>query len=238
MDKVFITGASSGLGRGMATLLSNKFEVHNFSRSPSLFINHQLDLLDDKSVLEFYKAYKDIKPKIIILNSGIKLGGWVKDNSIEDISKSFKVNFEFNARFLTLAYNDLIKNDTKVLVISSIAGYINTNVQTIYGSTKHAMRSFMEGLQAETKFLYGNKYKIFKMFAPGYISGTKMTPSSKSNVQDFAQLATDFLFSDKILLIPEWDKVYKNVKSKYDEDPILQGLESIQYKLNKNRIKK
>lgn len=237
MEKVFITGASSGLGQAIGKQLCSDFEIHNFSRTPSPFINHTLDLADNQSPNQLYDEYIHLKPNIIILNAGIKLGNWINKSNIDDLSLSMKINFEFNAQFLTLAYDELIKNNTKILVITSIVSYINGATQSYYAASKHALRSFMESIQTETKYLFGEKYRNFKIFAPSYIEGTRMTPSLQNNVQKFADLAINFLFNtNDVVFIPNWDSIFKSVKAKYDIEPIQQGLDSIEYKKKNNRL--
>lgn len=156
--KVFITGATSGIGRKMAEACIEKgYEVYATGRSESAL--HTLSQLgahvfkaDLRNVDEIH-AVAELLPDIdvAILNAGLGIFDSFYALSEEDIETMFTTNVRapiFLARTLSQRMIEAGKGG-HFIVVSSQAGKVATNKATIYASSKHAMTGFINGARLE-----------------------------------------------------------------------------------------
>jgi NAD(P)-dependent dehydrogenase (short-subunit alcohol dehydrogenase family) len=174
-----ITGAASGIGRGIAVSLArrgcnlaladvNDAELsetarmaqlartdptnRNSSRSVLRISQHHLDVADRSAVAAFPAAVIAAHPGVDILvnNAGVAIGGTFEAVSEEDFEWLFEINFWGVVR-MTRAFLPLLRksDDARVVNLSSLFGLISPPGQTAYSASKFAVRGFSHSLRHE-----------------------------------------------------------------------------------------
>lgn len=101
MNKVvFITGASSGIGKSIGEFLLEKgFKVYGTSRKPELYSESKiklvsLDVRSSQSIFEAIEAVIAIEGKIDVLinNAGVGITGPLEEIPLEEIKNNFETN--------------------------------------------------------------------------------------------------------------------------------------------------
>lgn len=179
---IWITGASSGLGRSLAIALSREnasliLSGRNIDRlnevkelceqSPSVNII-PLDLADQESIENAFTQYGSVVGEVDILvnNAGISQRSLVADTSIEVYRKLMDVNY-LGTIGLTLKMLEIFqqKGHGHFVVISSMAGKFGVPLRSGYSAAKMALHGFFEALRAESA---PDKLSI-TMVCPGFI---------------------------------------------------------------------
>jgi short-subunit dehydrogenase len=164
---VFITGASSGIGRALAVEFArqgcdlfltarNEAELlHTVSLCKDFGTNIYTELLDvsntndiipcvDKALLQC--GHVDI----LVNNAGISQRSLVVETPLEIDRKVMEVNY-FGTIALTKAllpnFNRIQKGN--IIVISSMTGLFGFSYRSAYAASKHALHGFFETLQIE-----------------------------------------------------------------------------------------
>ena len=176
MNKVVITGVSTGIGYSSVKILCNAgYTVYGSVRktedaeriADKLGDNfHPLifDITDSKGILaSVEKVRSDLKPGECIAglvnNAGIALGGPVALIDIEIFRKQFEVNF-FGLIEVTKAYLPLLgaskesNNQGKIINISSVSGRRSHPFIAPYTASKFALEAFSDSLRREL-MIYG-----------------------------------------------------------------------------------
>ncbi len=157
---VFITGASSGIGKSMAILFAgNGYTVTGVSRScpegtrkfpggGSLTLR-RMDVTSSKSVQKVLRTLP--KVDIAILAAGMGVAGSVEDTPIEYARKQMDVNY-FGVLRCCKAILPLMRQEEHglIMVIGSVAGRISIPMQSHYSSSKYALEALVEALRLET----------------------------------------------------------------------------------------
>ena len=180
---IWITGASSGIGKAVALELSKEntnlilsdinesglAEVAKACEKNScttLII--PIDLSDEKSVESAAQKVLDKKLKIDCLYqfAGISQRSLVSETPMFVDRKIFEINF-FGAIALTKAVlHGMIANDGgQLAVTSSLVGKFGFPYRSSYSATKHALHGFFESLRAENK---QNNIQV-SIFIPGRV---------------------------------------------------------------------
>jgi short-subunit dehydrogenase len=158
---VLVTGASSGLGRSIATLLSEKgYMVFGTSRKPSKgrhsFEMLQLDVTSDKSVKACISTLmkKTGRIDILINNAGYAAKGALEETSIEESIANFETNFFGVIRMVNEVLPIMRKQkEGQIINMGSIAGVIPVPFQGIYAATKAALFAYSQQLRHEVSKL-------------------------------------------------------------------------------------
>jgi short-subunit dehydrogenase len=165
--KVFITGASSGIGATTALLLAQKgYQVWGTTRDlgkvKSLpeelqkkvkFV--ELDLTNDasvkKGVAEFLKQSGGAID-ILMNNAGVNVFGPVEEYSLEKAKAVFDLDY-FGALRLIQAFAPVMREQRSGLIIntSSLAGLFVIPFQVHYSASKFAVEALTEGLRQELR---------------------------------------------------------------------------------------
>ena len=163
---VWVTGASSGIGKEIAThldrigarlLLSarNQAALSRWVESSTHPQNHRViafDLLDIASfpsvVESAYTAFGQID--VLINNGGISQRSLALETQLEVDRKVMEVDY-FAPVALTKAVVPLMKNlgRGEIINIASVAGKIGSPMRSAYAGAKHALIGFMDCLRAE-----------------------------------------------------------------------------------------
>ncbi len=179
---VWITGASSGIGRALANQLSHlgALLILSSRREEELKkLKSALPLPDDARVLPMdvskteeaqSKAARALeyfgRIDILINNAGISQRSAVEDTSLEIDRYIFEVNFFGNIALTRAVLPHMLqRNKGRIIVISSVAGRLGPPFRSAYAGSKHALHGWYDALRAET----GDRGIQVHLICPGYI---------------------------------------------------------------------
>ena len=170
---IFITGASSGIGRSAAEYLSTKgFTVYGTSRNPSkdkntsLYKMIKMDVCDINSVKSAIDSILEKEGRIDVLvnNAGYGVGAAVEDTSPKMAEEQVDTNFFGLYRVQHFVLEQMKKQDSGLIInMSSIGGVIGLPYQGLYSASKFAVEGMTEALYKE---LYTRNIRVC-MIEPG-----------------------------------------------------------------------
>ena len=175
-----ITGASEGIGAALVNeLLKNNYKVIAVSRNLKKLSKLKSFNSKYKNNLEVFSAdvtnsfqllsvAKNIgPPDLLILNAGIYEPVLIENFSVETFIKQSEINYlgvikSFDAFIKKM----ILSRSGKVLIMSSIAGWIGLPKASAYAPTKSALRSFAQSIRYDLA-----KYNIVvKLCSPGFVN--------------------------------------------------------------------
>lgn len=157
---VFITGASSGIGKVTAELLAKKgFTVYGSSRNPPQKEKNNVHwvALDLNQPATIHAAIQEIIEKekkidILINNAGVGITGPAEETSIAAVKEHFQTNFfgvvEICQAVLPFMHR---QGSGRIINITSIAGYMGLPFRAYYSASKSALITFSEALRLELR---------------------------------------------------------------------------------------
>ena len=156
---IFITGASSGIGKTIAEYLSeNGCNVIGTSRksvsSNSKFDLIYLDVTDEASVHAAYQyaVEKLSSIDVLINNAGFGLYGALEDTSITEAKAQMETNYFGVVSMVNAFLSHFRKNKNGLIInISSMGGLIGLPFQGHYSASKFALEGYTEALRMELK---------------------------------------------------------------------------------------
>ncbi len=159
MKKIFLTGASSGIGHAIAEMLvAHGHEVWGTSRNleripkmPRLYPVH-LDLSDPRSVEKAFNAplaeagYFDV----LINNAGSGHFGPAENLSEKEIASQFQILVFGHAQLMRLALRMMqARGEGLIINVTSLASRLPVPFMAAYNAAKAAMASFTMTIQLE-----------------------------------------------------------------------------------------
>ena len=186
--KIWITGASSGIGRALAIKFSNEgWQVAASARRENLLndLNKSnpnihafaLDVKDEKSVRNVFQniLQKFETLDICVFATGIHDPEAEKKLSSEKIREIMETNF-FGTLNCIMAVNSFFreKKDGHIAIVSSVAGYRGLPAASGYCASKAALTSLAESLYFDFK----RKNVKVSLVSPGFIK-TPLTDKNK-----------------------------------------------------------
>lgn len=197
MKTALITGTSYGLGEEIASLLlDNGWKIIGLSRtkneklsSKENFLQILVDISDKKNVIESLENLTEID--CVINNAAIFNLASFEETSFDEIESLIKTNV-LGTMYVTKAAVNLLKENSKIIFINSVAGLNEFEGQSIYCASKHALTAFSAVLSKELK---NKKIKTVSIH-PGGIdtplwskTSYPLGDTSKTlNVQDIANM--------------------------------------------------
>ena len=186
---IWITGASSGIGRSLAIKFASEgWTVAASARREDLLkelknenhniYSYPLDVTDvDRCCLVFKKILEDFKSvEICVFGSGISDPKSEKQFNLDKIKKIMEVNFFGTMNSINAIYKNFSeKKSGQISIISSVAGYRGLPVAGAYCASKSAITSFTESLYFD---MIKKNVKV-KLISPGFIK-TPMTDQTNS----------------------------------------------------------
>jgi short-subunit dehydrogenase len=182
--KIWITGASSGIGRSLAIKFANEdWKVAASARRENLlkelsnkYPNIESFPLDVTNINKCNSVFEEIIEKfenieICVFGTGIHDPESEKEFNLDKIKKIMEVNFFGVMNSINSVYSYYNeKKSGQISVISSVAGYRGLPVAGAYCASKSALTSFTESLYFEMK----RKNVRVTLISPGFIK-TPMT---------------------------------------------------------------
>ncbi|MXN89744.1 SDR family NAD(P)-dependent oxidoreductase [Flavobacterium sp. Sd200] len=161
MSKViFITGASSGIGKSIGEFLHAKgYNVYGTSRNPervmdSVFPLVALDVRDAQSIKQAVaKVIAEAGAiDVLVNNAGVGITGPLEEIPADEIKNNFGVNL-FGPIEVMKAVLPQMRNQKSGLIINvtSIAGYMGLPYRSVYSASKGALELITEALRMEVK---------------------------------------------------------------------------------------
>ncbi|RBW58220.1 short-chain dehydrogenase/reductase [Tenacibaculum sp. E3R01] len=156
---VFITGASSGIGKSIGLYLHGKnYKVYGTSRNPSKvnvpFSMVALDVTQKESIKRAIGEVIGIEGKIDVLinNAGKGITGPIEDTPTEEMKSNFDTNF-FGVIDVIKEVLPSMRLEKSGLIINttSIAGYMGLPFRGVYSASKGALELVTEALSMEVK---------------------------------------------------------------------------------------
>ncbi|MBL0695473.1 SDR family oxidoreductase [Comamonas sp. JC664] len=156
---VLITGASSGIGKACAELLSTRgYAVYGTSRrpvkdAPPGYPMLVMDVTQEDSVqravetvLARERGYLDT----VVNNAGYALAGAAEDTSIEEARAQLDANFLGALRVCKAVLPTMRKQGFgRIIQVSSLGGQVGLPFQSLYSASKFALEGFTEALRQE-----------------------------------------------------------------------------------------
>ncbi|WOC39888.1 SDR family oxidoreductase [Polaribacter sp. HL-MS24] len=157
---VIVTGASSGIGKAIATLLNAEgCKVYGTSRNPSTLTSSPfemiaLDVLDTETIEHTIRFILDKEGRIDVLvnNAGMGITGSLEETPNFEMRRAFDTNF-FGAIDMMKAVLPQMRAQKSgtIINITSIAGYMGLPFRGVYCATKAALEIITEAIRMEIK---------------------------------------------------------------------------------------
>ncbi len=155
---IFVTGASSGIGMAIAKYLSSKgHKVYGGSRTApgsQHFQAIKLDVTNDNSVHNAVSFIIEQEGRIDVLinNAGVGSVGTIEKTPIEDIHKSFEVNFYGVVRMMQAVLPQMRNQGYgRIINMSTLGSMIGLPYRGFYSASKGAMDLATETLRLEAE---------------------------------------------------------------------------------------
>lgn len=157
---VFITGASSGIGKAIGEYLLDKgFTVYGTSRNPKNIINSRIELvaLDVRNVESVKNAIKEVIIKagridVVINNAGVGITGPLEEIPTEEIKNNFETNLFGPIEVMKAVLPQMrLQKSGLIINITSIAGYMGLPFRSVYSASKGALELITEAMNMEVK---------------------------------------------------------------------------------------
>lgn len=242
MKKVLIVGGANGIGLSIAKNLTAREsieKVYIVDKQPladeykeEKIVSYQFDLTNED--FSIFGRFNDIDG--LMITAGFGRLALFEDIDEKMIPLYFNVNTVAVIRVIKYFYDRLLsKEDFYCGVMVSIAGFMSSPFFSLYGSTKAALKIFIESVNVELEKA-GTTNRILNV-SPGSIKGTSFNhgKTDLSMTSMLAQEIINHLEDKEDLFIPQYDEVFKEVLERYHADFRKEGLHSYEYKLKKLR---
>ena len=198
--RIWITGASSGIGEELAiqlnalgafTILSARRtdkleEVKNRCAFPDNTLLIPLDLTDESSINNAVNSViQHGELDLVINNAGIAQKGLALENSMQVERMIMETNY-FGTIALTKAILPHFLNQGHgwFAVVTSIAGIVGVPGRTAYAASKHALHGFFDSLRAEQ---YSCPIDV-TIIMPGFINTSITIKELKGNGEEYGKV--------------------------------------------------
>ena len=158
---VFITGASSGIGKSVALYLTDKgFTVYGTSRNPNKITEKlpfklvALDVADNKTIQAAIQQVIEAEGQldIVINNAGVGITGPLEETPDVEIKKAFQTNVFGPLDVIKAALPQMRKQKCGLIInVTSIAGYMGLPYRGVYSATKATLEILTEAFRMEIK---------------------------------------------------------------------------------------
>lgn len=247
--KALITGASSGIGRDIAKVLSQKGynlilvarnvekleEVKKQVKTKAEIVI--MDISKEENCKKLFQDYKDID--ILVNNAGFGDCGYFENTSLDKDLQMIKTNVIAYHILTKLYLNEMIKrNSGKILNVASIAGFMPGPLMATYYSTKAYVVRLSEAIRTELK---KQKSKVqISILCPGPVNTNfnkvaDVEFALKGLSSEFvAQYAIKKFLKGKFYIIPGWKIKIAKIGAKIAPTNLVS---KVSYKMQRRKIK-
>lgn len=179
---IWITGASSGLGRAMALEFSREnanLILSSRKRDKLEQVRNECEGTGEKEILtldlqnetEFPEKVKEAlsfggKIDVLINNGGISQRAQAIDTQPEVARKIFEINYFGTIELTRQVLPSMIAgNSGHIVVISSVVGRFGSPLRSTYSASKHALHGYFDSLRFEVQ----NQGINVSIICPGFI---------------------------------------------------------------------
>lgn len=237
--KALITGASSGIGRDMAKILSKKgYDLvlvarddeklnkvkEELSKEKVKIETIVMDLSDEENCKELHRRVKNVD--ILINNAGFGDCGDFTKTKLEKELSMIKTNITAYHILTKLYLIDMKKrNSGKILNVASIAGFMPGPLMTTYYATKSYVVRLSEGIREELKKEKSN-VKI-SILCPGPVRTNFNNVANvkfhmrEANSKKVAEYAIKKLEKGKFYIVPGLDVKLAKIGAKITPAPLI-----------------
>lgn len=180
---IWITGASSGIGRSLAITLSHQgAQLILSSRKEEQLkaVQQQCKVPDQVAILPLDLEAHDLltekataaisifgKIDILVNNGGISQRSLVKETSLAVDERLMNINYLGTVGLTKAILPHFIANQSGHFVVTtSIVGKIGTPLRSTYAATKHALHGFFDSLRAE----HYQDHIAVTLVCPGFVT--------------------------------------------------------------------
>ena len=179
---IWITGASSGIGKELAIQLSRLGAIlvltarrkNELEKVKQLCGNCEVhlfpyDLEQIENINSLYdNVVKDVnRIDILINNAGISAWSSVNETDLEVYKRVINLDYLSVVSLTKSVLPDMIKKKSgQIVTNTSLLGKFSTKKRSVYASAKHALHGFIDALRAE---VYQHNIKV-NTVAPGYVN--------------------------------------------------------------------
>ena len=242
IKRILVVGGANGIGLSIATELAKRAEVEKVyivdkaalseDYSNPKFESFQFDLTNED--YSFFDRFTDINAMMI--TAGFGRLSLFKDVTEQHIIDSFNVNTIPVLRLIKRFYGKLEgQEDFYCGVMDSIAGWMSSPFFAVYGSTKAALKIFIESVNVE--LLKSGSSNVILNVSPGSIKGSAFY-GKENDLEALYDLTNEILYhleNKDDLFIPKYEEVFKTVLQRYHDDFRKEGAHSFDYKINSKR---
>lgn len=217
--KVLITGASSGIGKSMATYLSSLgHELYVVARDEKKLTEIYkdfgtkvttigLDLTKKGNCYRLYERLRDKNIDILINNAGFGDSGNFCETSLDKELNMIDLNIRAYHILTKLFLKDFTKrNSGRILNVTSMAGFMPGPYMACYYATKSYILNLSLAIAEELK--QDNSRVRISIFCPGPVmTNFENVANVHFNISSIsadyaAKFAIDSMFNDKLMIIP------------------------------------
>lgn len=180
-QRIWITGASSGIGRAMAlayvaqgaqVVLSARRRavleaVRDETGRPGAVAIVTLDQTDLAGAADAAREAMAVLGglDVVVLNGGISQRSLAMDTSVAVDEQLMRVNYLSNVAMIKAILPALVaQSSARIAVVSSLVGVIGSPYRSGYAASKHALHGFFDSLRAELPEHVG-----VTMLCPGFV---------------------------------------------------------------------
>lgn len=183
---IIITGASSGIGKSIAILLSGLGakcvligrskerlrEVQVYCSNETMIISEDLTLFDkyERIIEDIHKRFGNIYG--FVHSAGIEQTILLQQLTIENLKNIFDINVFSAIEFTRIITKKKYKDDNQsIVLISSVMGVVGNKALTSYSASKGAVISMIKSMALELS----NKNVRINAVSPGHIYDSEMS---------------------------------------------------------------
>ncbi|WP_294821925.1 SDR family oxidoreductase [uncultured Flavobacterium sp.] len=157
---IFITGASSGIGKAIGEFLHDKgYNVFGTSRNPDNVSGSRFPLvaLDVRSAESIRTAVAHVIAKtgtidVLVNNAGVGITGPLEEIPAQEIRNNFETNLFGPIEVMKAVLPHMRTQKSGLIInVTSIAGYMGLPYRSVYSASKGALELISEALRMEVK---------------------------------------------------------------------------------------